>query len=520
MTEQDDAAARGAMWIAGAAVLGTGEPFTAEDRRRGGPTGPTYRAAGGEQIAAAALAAADAQEPYRRMPYPRRAALLDAIAEELEAVAPQAVPLAERETGLSRSRLEGEVARTTGQLRLFAKTVRDEAWLGLRLDAAQPERRPVPRPEVRMRRIPVGPVAVFSASNFPFAFSVAGGDTASALAAWCPVVVKAHESHPATSEIVASAVTQAVRRAGAPAGVFSVVQGAQHRVGLELVSHPAIAAVAFTGSRAGGLALAEAAGRRPVPIPVFAEMSSVNPVFLLPGALKAGAERLAEAYVASLTLGSGQFCTNPGLIFAAAGPDLDRFVAAATEALASVASGPMLSDRIAAGYRSGVARLAAHPGVRAVAGEAGPDVAGPALFTTDGRTFEESGDLAAEVFGPAGLIVAVDGPEGMTRAASRLEGQLTASVHAAPEDHPLAGQLLPLLERRAGRIVFDGWPTGVEVVGAMVHGGPYPATTDARSTSVGTLAMDRFLRPVAYQDVPEALLPPELRAPVFEEAVR
>lgn len=466
-----------------------------------------------EQVAATAERAGRAVDPYRALPYARRADLLDAIAEEIEAVGVQAVQAASAETGLAVSRLEGEVARTTAQLRLFADTVRDGAWLGVRVDPALPDRRPAARPDLRARRIPVGAVAVFAASNFPFAFSVAGGDTASALAAGCPVVVKAHEGHPITSRLVADAVGRAVERIGAPDGVFAMLQGADHRVGRELVVHPAIAAVGFTGSRGGGLALAAAAAGRDVPIPVFAEMSSVNPVFLLPRALEDDAEGLARAFADSLTLRAGQFCTNPGLLFAIAGDSLDRFLTAAAAAVATMSPARMLSPRISAGYVAGLDRLGDRTDVRRLTpSEPAPDGWGaPALFATSSEAFLAASELSEEVFGAAGLVVAVSTPDQLVRLATALEGQLTATVHAADADSALAATLVPVLERRAGRLLYNGWPTGVEVVSSMVHGGPFPATTDGRTTSVGTMAMDRFLRPVAYQSFPDHLLPVELR---------
>jgi 2,5-dioxopentanoate dehydrogenase len=459
----------------------------------------TPPSASAARIRTVAESAARAVDAYRARPLEDRAAFLEAVADEIESIREPAVEAAARETGLPVARLVGEVGRTTGQLRLFASTVREGSWLGLRVDPADPERTPAPRPDLRMRRIPVGAVAVFAASNFPFAFSVAGGDTASALAAGCPVVVKAHEGHPETSRLVAAAVERAAARTGMPEGVFAMVEGVEHRVGLELVTHPGIAAVGFTGSRAGGLALAAAAAARPVPIPVFAEMSSVNPVFLLPAALDEDAEGIAHAFAASLTLGAGQFCTNPGLLFAVAGAGTDRFVAAATEAVAGVGPARMLSERIAAGYVAG--------------GATEPGVGAPALFATAASAFTADRALSDEVFGAAGLIVVADDADELVVLAERLEGQLTATLQSsdADSDRELAARLLPILERRAGRILYGGWPTGVEVVSAMVHGGPYPATTDGRTTSVGTLAIDRFLRPVAYQSFPAELLPAELR---------
>jgi alpha-ketoglutaric semialdehyde dehydrogenase len=506
----------GAMYLAGEAVFGDAGSFRAVDPSDGTALDPAYRFGASQLIAHAAELAEAAFEPFRAAPVEQRARLLELAADEIDAVGGIAAERAHRETGLPLPRLTGEVARTTGQLRLFAATLREGSWNGARIDHALPDRKPARRPDVRQRRIPVGPVAVFAASNFPLAFSVAGGDTASALAAGCPVVVKAHEAHPGTSEIVAAAVTRAVAASGLPAGVFSMVYADGPTVGVELVTHPAIAAVAFTGSRRVGLALVAAAAARPVPIPVYAEMSAVNPVFLLPGRLAEAAPELGAAFVGSMTLGAGQFCTNPGIVIGLDGPDLDRFTAAARAAVAASAPAPMLTSRIAATYADGVARLAAHPGAEVIAR---PDGAEPgrtgwgcaALVATTADEFLAARELQDEVFGAVSVIVRVADRSQLVDVARSLEGQLSATMHATAEDAPLAAELLPVLERKVGRILFNGWPTGVEVVPSMVHGGPYPATSDSRTTSVGTLAMDRFLRPVAYQDVPDNLLPSPVR---------
>jgi alpha-ketoglutaric semialdehyde dehydrogenase len=511
----------GAMYLAGEAVLGDAGSFRAVDPGDGTPLDPAYRFAASQLVARAAELAEAAFEPFRAAPIEQRARLLELAADEIDAVGDAAAERAHRETGLPMPRLSGEVARTTGQLRLFAAALREGSWNGARIDHALPDRKPARRPDVRSRRVPVGPVAVFAASNFPLAFSVAGGDTASALAAGCPVVVKAHEAHPGTSEIVGAAVTRAVAASGLPAGVFSMVYADGPTVGIELVTHPAIAAVAFTGSRRVGLALVAAAAARPVPIPVYAEMSAVNPVFLLPGRLAEAASDLGAAFAGSLTLGAGQFCTNPGIVIGLDGPDLDRFAAAARAAVAASSPAPMLTSRIAASYADGVARLAAHPGTEVLARTGGAETGGAqtdragwgcaALVATTGDDFLADRNLHDEVFGAVSVIVRAADRDQLLDVAQALEGQLTSTVHAAAADAPLAAELLPVLEGKAGRILFNGWPTGVEVVPAMVHGGPYPATSDSRTTSVGTLAMDRFLRPVAYQDVPDDLLPSAVR---------
>lgn len=468
------------------------------------PLAPVVCESGPDEADAAARLAAAAFDSFRRTPADRRAEFLDRIAVEIEALGAPLIDRAAEETGLPAARLAGERARTAGQLRLFAEVVRAGRWLDLRWDPAQPERTPVPRPDLRQRRTPLGPVAVFGASNFPLAFSTAGGDSASALAAGCPVVVKGHPAHPGTGELVARAVRRAVAACGLHEGVFSYLPGSTHALGAALVRHPAIKAVGFTGSRAGGLALARAAAERPEPIPVYAEMSSINPVFLLPGALAARGPALAEGFAASLTLGVGQFCTNPGLVIGLAGPDFDAFAEAAAARLAATPLGVMLTADIREAFMAGAARLAA--GAGAADGEGRP-----AIYRTDAARFLATPALREEVFGPAALLVACEGAAQMRALAESLEGQLTASLHLDAADHGLAAELIERLELRCGRLIANGWPTGVEVAHAMVHGGPYPATTDGRSTSVGSAAIERFLRPVCYQDLPEALLPPELR---------
>ena len=509
------AAVTGAMYIAGDAVVGDAGAFRAVDPADGTALEPGYQFADGKLMARAVELAESAFEPFRSAPIEQRARLLELAADEIDAVTQQAAERAHRETGLPLPRLTGEVGRTSGQLRLFAAALREGSWNGARIDHALPDRKPARRPDVRQRRVPVGPVAVFAASNFPLAFSVAGGDTASALAAGCPVVVKAHDAHPGTSEIVAAAVSRAVAASGLPAGVFSMVYADGPTVGVELVTHPAIAAVAFTGSRRVGLSLVAAAASRPVPIPVFAEMSAVNPVFLLPGRLSEAAAELGAAFVGSMTLGAGQFCTNPGIVIGVDGPDLDRFTAAARDAVAATPPAPMLTGRIAASYTEGVAKRAAHAEAKLVAhaehGNSHASWGCASLVSTTADQFLAARDLHEEVFGATSVIVRAASVSQLVDVARAMEGQLTATVHAAGEDAEFAVDLLPVLERLAGRILFNGWPTGVEVVPSMVHGGPFPATSDGRTTSVGTLAMDRFLRPVAYQDVPDELLPDAVR---------
>ena len=509
MTQSHPAELTGQMIIGGTPVTGTGEPVYGIDPRTGDRLEPGYPGAGPDDLDRACQLAEQAFEGYRTAPVAARADFLDTIAANIEALGATLVDRAVLESGLPEARLTGELARTTGQLRLFGQVLREGSWQGARIDPATSA-----RPDIRQRQIPLGPVAVFGASNFPLAFSVAGGDTASALAAGCPVVVKAHEAHPGTSELVGRAIADAVRAAGLPDGVFSMVYGDGPGVGAKLVTDPRIAAVGFTGSRGAGLAIVAAAAARPRPIPVYAEMSSVNPVFVLPGALAARGADLGAAYAGSLTMGAGQFCTNPGLVFAAGGPELDGFLDAAAKAVEANAGAPMLTERIAEAYRDGATRLTGNPAVTVLArGHQADAAAGgqAVLAAVDADHFTGDESLEQEVFGAASLVVRAASPDDLVELARSLEGQLTATVHAEPSDYPLAARLLPVLERLAGRVLFDGWPTGVTVGHAMVHGGPFPATSDSRTTSVGTRAIERFLRPVSYQDVPAELLPEVLR---------
>jgi NADP-dependent aldehyde dehydrogenase len=401
-----------------------------------------------------------------------------------------------------------------GQLRLFAEVVREGSWLDLRIDTALPERKPLPPPDLRLRNVALGPVAVFGASNFPLAFSVAGGDTASALAAGCPVVVKAHPAHPGTSEIAGRAIQAAVQDCDLPEGVFSMLYGAGNAMGAALVCDPRIKAVGFTGSRAGGLALVRIAQQRPEPIPVYAEMSSVNPVLVFPAAIAARGTAIAKGFVASLTMGAGQFCTNPGIVLGAEGHALDMFEAEVARLLSASPASTMLTAGICKAYAQGVSRLAAHPRVQGVA--RGLAVEGghggqAAFFSTRAADFIADRALHEEVFGASSLLVRCTGVKAMREVLESMEGQLTITLQMDAEDEPMARELLPLVERKAGRLLVNGFPTGVEVAHAMVHGGPFPATSDSRSTSVGSLAIRRFLRPVCYQDFPPTLLPEALR---------
>ncbi len=459
-------------------------------------------------VAAACEAAEAAFPAYAATSRAERAAFLTRIAEEIDARGAEITEIGAQETGLPAARLEGERGRTTGQLRLFAAHILKDGWLDRRHDAALPDRQPAPRPDLKLIQRPIGPVAVFGASNFPLAFSVAGGDTASALAAGCPVVVKGHSAHPGTGEIVAQAIDAAIKACGMPAGTFSLVQGGKRDVGEALVQHPLIKAVGFTGSLAGGRALFNLCAARPEPIPFFGELGSVNPMFLLPAAVAARGDAIAKGWAASLTLGAGQFCTNPGIAVVIDGPEADAFVDTAKTAVAGVAAQTMLTDGIAEAFRAGRDRVAAGHGVRALlTTTCDRRNATPYLFEVAGSDWLADHTLAEEVFGPLGLIIRVHHAAEMQDIARSLQGQLTCTLHLDDADLDLGRALLPILERKAGRVLANGFPTGVEVVDAQVHGGPYPASTNFGATSVGTLSIRRWLRPVAYQNMPAALLP-------------
>ncbi len=461
-------------------------------------------------VEAAVQAAEAAFSAYRATSRAARAAFLNRIADEIEARGAEITEIGTSETGLPAARLEGERGRTTGQLRLFAAHILKDDWLDRRHDAALPDRQPAPRPDLKMMQRPIGPVAVFGASNFPLAFSVAGGDTASALAAGCPVVVKGHSAHPGTGEIVAQAISAALTACALPPGVFSLVQGGRRDVGEALVTHPMIQAVGFTGSLMGGRALFDLCAQRAQPIPFFGELGSVNPMFLLPHAVAARGEAIGKGWAASLTMGAGQFCTNPGIAVVLQGPEGDAFVAAAKAALTALPAQTMLTDGIAQAYRAGVGRIAAGTGVQAVlTTPCDQRLATPQLFEVLASDWLANHDLAEEVFGPLGLVVRAQDTAQMVAIAAGLQGQLTCTLHLDDADIHLAQTLMPLLERKAGRVLANGFPTGVEVVDAQVHGGPYPASTNFGATSVGTMSIRRWLRPVAFQNMPAALMPPD-----------
>ena len=463
------------------------------------------------EVDAAVEAAEAAFAEFRQLSPERRALFLDAIAEELDQLDDDFVALVCRETALPAGRIQGERGRTSGQMRLFAQVLRRGDFLGARIDLPLPQRTPLPRVDIRQMRIGVGPVAVFGASNFPLAFSTAGGDTAAALAAGCPVVFKAHSGHMATADLVGCAIVRAAERSGMPKGVFNMIFGAG--VGEQLVRHPGIQAVGFTGSLSGGNALCKMAAERPQPIPVFAEMSSINPVIVLPEALAVRGETIARELSASVVLGCGQFCTNPGLVIGVSSLAFSAFVEQLQEQMADQAPQTMLNAGGLRSYANGLEHLHGHPRVTHLAGQPQTgNQARPQLFKADVSLLLEGDELLQEeVFGPTTIVIEAADDAQLLEALRGLRGQLTATLIGEPGDLQAYQRLMPLLEQKVGRILVNGYPTGVEVCDAMVHGGPYPATSDARGTSVGTLAIDRFLRPVCYQNYPQALLPAALR---------
>jgi len=476
---------------------------------------PAFHECAPELVDRALYAAEEAFGIFRRTPAAERATFLENIAEEILAIGDDLLQRAHRETGLPLDRLTGERGRTVGQLRLFAEVVREGSWVDARIDPALPDRKPLPRVDLRRMLIPLGPVVVFGSSNFPLAFSVAGGDTASALAAGNPVIVKAHRAHPGTSELVASAIARAVEKSGLPHGVFSMLHGAGAEIGVALVKHPLTRAAGFTGSRVAGRALFDAAAARPDPIPVFAEMSSLNPTFLLPGALRERGPQIVEGLKNSVTMGVGQFCTKPGLVFGLGGPEFDAFAESFGAAIRAAAPGTMLSPGICRSFHQGLEAVHRVPGVVSLAVSATePQPAQthgePTVFVADAENFLRQPSLHEEIFGPYTLLINAPSFTDLVRVARRLEGQLTATIHGTAEDLANVADLIAILERKAGRLLINGFPTGVEVCPAMNHGGPYPATTDERFTSVGTAAIKRFARPICYQSFPASALPPEL----------
>lgn len=504
----------GTLLIGASPRRGTNGELFAIEASTGSTLQPMFGGASMADLDEACALAWAAFPTYRETGLEARAVFLETIAQNILNLEDELVVRCMAESGLPRGRIEGERSRTVGQLRFFASVVREGSFVDACMDPAQPDRQPAPRPDLRLRTIGLGPVAVFGASNFPLAFSVAGGDTASALASGCPVIVKAHSAHPGTSELVGRAVQKAVAHCGMPEGTFSLIFATTRAIGEALVADHRIKAVGFTGSRAGGSALMAIGAARHQPIPVYAEMSSINPVILFPGALETRGEAIGNAFVASLTLGAGQLCTNPGLILALDGDGLEAFIGGARQALAAAPAQTMLTPGIHNAYVTGVEKLEAHPGTEKLAeGLAGNALQGrAALFATTGANFLNYPELQDEVFGSSSLVVRCRNEAELKQVLEHLEGQLTIAIHITESDIAAARAVLPLLEQKAGRILANGFGTGVEVAHAMVHGGPYPATSDGRSTSVGSRSINRFLRPVCYQDIPESLLPEVLKS--------
>ena len=466
-----------------------------------------------EQINRAVQAADAVFALYRELAGGERATFLESIATEIENLGDELLRICSNETALPIARLTGERTRTINQIRMFADLVREGSWRDARIDRAMPDRKPLPKPDLRRILIPIGPVAVWAASNFPLAFSVAGGDTISALAAGNPVVVKAHPGHPAASEMVAGAINSAIRACGLPEGIFSMIQGRNPETSLALVRHPLLKAGTFTGSLKAGRALYDAAAERETPIPFFAEMGSVNPVFVLPLALEQRMEAIAEGFTKSVNMGVGQFCTCPGIIAGLESKSLNRFSEMLRVSFAQAPSGAMLYGGIQSAYETAVDSLRKMPGVQTTHGMAPQQdkrEARPALFETTAHVAQSNEELFDEVFGPSSILIRCKSNSEMESIAKKVHGSLTATVLGTNQDLKAHRSLLSILETRVGRIIFNGYPTGVEVCASMQHGGPYPATTDSRFTSVGTAAIQRFARPLCYQDFPQDMLPTEL----------
>jgi 2,5-dioxopentanoate dehydrogenase len=494
---------------------GSGQPLYASDPTTGQHLEPGFITATPEEVDLAVRLASKAFVSYSRTSGRDRSEFLRRIATKIESVAAEIIVRAGRETALPQARLQGETARTCAQLRLFAQVAEEGSWVAARIDRADPDRKPAPRPDIRSMLRPLGPVVVFGASNFPLAFSVAGGDTASALAGGNPVIVKAHAAHPGTSELVGQMVREAVRECGMPEGVFSLLFGSGAQIGTALMKHPLVKAGGFTGSRAAGRILMDVAAARPEPIPFYAEMSSTNPVFILPGALRERGDSIAAGLHTSFTLGAGQFCTKPGMVFLSQCNEADSFTDKLRQLVGGSTPFHLLTRTIHSSYDSALAGRKADPAVTLVAEAPSSDThagfaVSSALFETDAAAFLGS-DLDAEIFGPTTLLVRHSGRDQVLEIARSLEGHLTATIHGTEQDLRDFADLVAILENKVGRLVFNGFPTGVEVSHAMVHGGPYPSTSDGRSTSVGTRAIFRFTRPVCYQGFPDAALPEELK---------
>lgn len=501
--------------IAGTLAELSGRVFHAVNPATGEAILPEFQAATPDQVLRACLAAEHAAPTFAALPLPKRAEFLRVLADRLLDAESELVERAMKETALDATRLKGELARTARQLTLFAEDLEEGSWAGARIETGDRTRKPTPKPDHRSMRRPVGPVAIFGASNFPFAYSVAGCDTAAALAAGCPVVVKAHPAHPGVSALTGEIIAAAAESCKLPAGVFSLLFDEGHAVGAALVTHPLVRAVAFTGSRKGGRALMDLAAARPHPIPVYAEMGATNPVFLLPAALRFRCDEIVAGLHASCTAGAGQFCTKPGVIVLQTGEDADAFLDKFAQTIRNTPATPMLSPSIHANYISGITARSEDADLRVLAAgprnNGGPYSAGPAIFVTDAAVFRARRDLSEEIFGPTSLVVQCVDKEEMLEIARHMEGALAAAVHSESLESQYAGKLMALLQEKVGRVVHNGYTTGVEVSRAIVHGGPYPATSDGRSSSVGSTAMFRFTRRVCYQEYPDDMLPAELK---------
>lgn len=516
MTPSLDVAMHGGHLIAGQISRERPSALRGHDPSRGEPLEPAFAEATEGEVDRVCRMADSAFAAFAAVAPKARAAFLREIAQEILTLGDTLLDRAHQETALPLARLQGERGRTVAQLEMFAALIEEGSWVDARIDRAKPDRTPLPRPDLRRMRVALGPVVVFGASNFPLAFSVAGGDTASALAAGCPVIVKAHPAHPGVCELVGSAIVRAAQKTGMPEGTFSMLQGASTSVGQSLATHPLVKALAFTGSFAGGRALFDAGTRRPEPIPVYAEMASANPVFILPDALATRGEAIAKGLAASVTQGAGQFCTNPGLTLMLRSAAADAFLQSASELLDGAPAGTLVHRGIKEAYDGAIEQVSHLEGVsvRARGQAKGPcseTEARPALLLTDAASYHRHPRLAEEIYGPVTLAVVCEGAPELIEVARSLKGHLTATVHGTQKDLPGFQELVAVLRQKAGRLVFNGFPTGVEVSPAMHHGGPYPATTDARATSVGTAAIERFVRPVCFQDFPQSALPEELQ---------
>jgi len=504
----------GKQLISGKSVATGQQNNSSINRALGEPLPYKFYEATSEEINDAVTAATEAFPIFRAVSGIDRANMLDEIANAITQIGDELIELAGLETALPEQRLLGERQRTLGQIKAFSDLLREGRWVDARIEQGDADRKPLPKPDLRSMQTSLGPVAVFGASNFPFAFSVAGGDTIAALAAGCPVIFKAHPAHPATCELVGKAIVEALKRCNMPEGVFSMLHGEGPTVGTALVIHPGIKAVAFTGSYKAGRSIFDAAAGRPEPIPVYAEMGSTNPVFVLPEAMKQRGEVIATGYAAATTLGVGQFCTNPGLLVYNYEKEGLAFRENLADAFSKSAGGVMLTEQIASSYQAGIASRSESPGLEILTKGAITDNSTyqtPVLFHANADLLLQQPHLQEELFGPSGIAISAKSREEFLQLAKNLSGHLTATVHGTDEDLIAYKDLLDVLITKVGRLVINGFPTGVEVSAAMVHGGPFPATTDSRSTSVGTAAIFRFTRPVCFQGMPQALLPNELK---------